>query len=465
MLDDSIETVVYRELPTRRSLALVIPVEQLSGDCFLVIAGSLAPVDAPYDSVYAALFCGVLLLAVAAIVAARVLTDSLGRVATRASTVFRELGQGRMKTRFPLSYKGILQGLALDFNEMAEKIGSSFAAVSSEEEKSRHALMSMNEGVLVLDFDGTVLLANPAFERIAGGPAVSGTPWWRSFRDPALFDLFENVKKDRRTVKVELRLNGRDFLCTAEKLSGRDEVLFLFLDVALAKNIENIKRELVVSVSHELKTPLAAIKGFTETLQEDETDPRKNHFLEIISRNTERLIAIVTDLLDLGRLEERPDSLEPERLDFRGLVVKTVGGFSERASAKGLCLTVVPDTTAVHVLGDPYLLEQAVINLVDNSLRYSDRGGITVSVRADGPEAVLEVADNGIGIPENLQDRIFERFYVVDRSRSRQTGGTGLGLSIVKHIVRLHKGRITVSSRQGEGSTFVLRIPLAGGTS
>jgi two-component system phosphate regulon sensor histidine kinase PhoR len=215
----------------------------------------------------------------------------------------------------------------------------------------------------------------------------------------------------------------------------------------------------VASVSHELRTPLTAIKGYVETLAEDAAGDARR-YLDVIGRNTDRLIEMTEDLLALSELEERSGRLDREEIDWPGLLAGVRALFEKRIREKGLTLDISLPQPAENIVyrGDRFRLEQMLVNLLDNAVKYTDRGGIAVSVAAAEGGLIIEVRDSGAGIPAEHLDRIFERFYVVDKARSRQKGGTGLGLAIVKHIVQLHGGEISVRSRPGVGSTFTIRL-------
>lgn len=241
-----------------------------------------------------------------------------------------------------------------------------------------------------------------------------------------------------------------------KKLSQQNEEL---------RNAEKIKRDFATNVSHELRTPLTAIKGFAETL-EDEVDPKSRRHVDIIRVHTDRLIRIVQDLLTLSEIEEKEANLEFEDVNIIELLENVTNLFTEKIIEKGLELKLVIDENIPHLKADSFKLEQMFINLIDNAVKYTEKGGITISIK-QMPEVlpqnefvVFEITDTGIGISEKYLIRIFERFFVVDRSRSRKLGGTGLGLSIVKHIVQLHNGRITVESTPDTGSKFTVILPI-----
>lgn len=213
------------------------------------------------------------------------------------------------------------------------------------------------------------------------------------------------------------------------------------------------KKDFVSNISHELRTPLTAINGFIETLEEL-TDTDAKHYLDIIKNNTARLTTIVEDLLTISELESKLSTLDLEPINVAEMIQNILPLFENRLQSKGL--TLKKELAPVTIMGDRFRLEQALINLIDNAIKYTDNGTITITAYQAENTVVIEVADTGHGISENHLPRIFERFYVVDKSRSRKLGGTGLGLSIVKHIVLLHHGEINVQSIPQQGTRFSL---------
>jgi two-component system phosphate regulon sensor histidine kinase PhoR len=226
-------------------------------------------------------------------------------------------------------------------------------------------------------------------------------------------------------------------------------------DITEIIHLSTIKKDFVVNVSHELRTPLTAIKGFVETMEDDE-DEKSKRYLEIIKRHTDRLISIVQDLQQLSELES-VKQLEMEKVRIAQLLKPVLKMFEARLAEKAL--EVVLDVDDVEASADPFKLEQVFINLIDNSIKYTEKGKITISATPGKKQTEIKVEDTGIGIPKEHIPRIFERFYVVDKSHSRRMGGTGLGLSIVKHIVQAHHGSITIESAVGKGTRVIIRLP------
>jgi len=218
------------------------------------------------------------------------------------------------------------------------------------------------------------------------------------------------------------------------------------------------KQEFQANLIHELKTPLTAVSGFIEALEEEQLSPEGKNYLAILKRNTGRLNRLVEDLARLSELEEKGEKLEKEPVNLAGIVQSAVKIYGPLAARKGLALKIEQEPLTT-IEADPFLLEQLVINLIDNAIRYTEQGGVTISLRNKNQGVELEVADTGLGLAEEQLPRIFERFYVVDKSRSRKTGGTGLGLAIVKHIVLLHQGTIKVRSAPGAGTAFTVWLP------
>jgi two-component system phosphate regulon sensor histidine kinase PhoR len=245
---------------------------------------------------------------------------------------------------------------------------------------------------------------------------------------------------------------------------GVSGAVIVLNDITRARRLETVRREFVANVSHELRTPLTAIRGFVETLEDGSLPPEKAaHFLDVIARQVDRMNAIVEDLLLLARVEEHEGTGDTEREEVR--LADVLGAAVELCEPKAAAKRIAIDVQCaadrpVRVNGA--LLEQAVVNLVDNAVKYSD-ADTTVRVEAalEGDDAVITVIDRGQGIEAPHLDRIFERFYRVDKGRSRKVGGTGLGLSIVKHVAQMHGGTVTVTSSPGAGSTFTIRLPSA----
>ncbi len=348
---------------------------------------------------------------------------------------------------------------------------------------------SMVEGVIVLSDDMTILDMNPAAYRLLnhGDGDGIGEKLLYYFRNTELLGFAERTLESPvpieeiitfiRAREIYLRVHGSVIRRGADAMQdlrppvrhGRGErtVVLVVSDITELKTLERIRRDFVANVSHELKTPITTIRGYIETLLSgDYRDPESSlRFLRIAENHIERLQAIIEDLLSLSRLERRGSpGLELEGIQLRPAVDGAVKSREGMAAERNITVRF-EYTEDLEARANPSLVEQAVANLVDNAIKYSEEGSeVLVRMDRDGTFCRIAVEDTGSGIPEKEIPRIFERFYRVDRARSRELGGTGLGLSIVKHIAAAHDGSIDVSSEEGRGSTFTLRIPLTGST-
>lgn len=362
---------------------------------------------------------------------------------------------------------------ALQRAELAERTVESLKKQSdlSNDQKNRTLaiLESMIEGVLVIDKNQKVLIMNGALARMIGvkpGYAESRY-YWEIIRDPVLNEMIKLVLRDRaaQTSERSLLLSDKTFEIQVSPVVGTEELLgavAVFHDVTRLKELERMRSEFVANVSHELKTPLTSILGYVETLKEGAVDDRANRgqFLSTIEEHAKKLDRLVEDLLLLSRLESDKDVMRPEEVNLEHLLRRVTALFDRAVKQKNIKLIVEISPTPFIVKADTRSLEVALSNLIDNAVKYSDAGG-QVFVRAsyEGGSVKVRVSDTGIGIPAADLPRIFERFYRVDKSRTRDTGGTGLGLSIVKHIAERHLGRIEAESTPENGTIFTLTLP------
>jgi two-component system phosphate regulon sensor histidine kinase PhoR len=336
-------------------------------------------------------------------------------------------------------------------------------------------LGSLQEAVLIIDSGNRVLLANQAFHAIfPHRGSILGERLERALRSDAFLQLVENVRADRAEPRREIEfVDGRGSAwveVTAARIppfEGQTDpsLLFVLHDITRQKRLEAVRKDFVANVSHELRTPLSVIKGYVETLVDShESMPLQDRerFLKTIQRHAERLNELLEDLLVLSRLESSQPGLARERLDLGRFLASALEDFRARPAAEGHRFGLGLDPALPPVLVDPLKLGQVLDNLVSNALKYTPRGSrIELAARIVGVDTVeISVRDNGPGIPPDDLPHIFERFYRVDKGRSRETGGTGLGLSIVKHIVQLHGGKVWAESKAAVGTTFYFTLPL-----
>lgn len=401
----------------------------------------------------------VIVISILSLLIALVYSYNLTRPIQELIAASRRVAAGDFSARVFMKRADELKELGDSFNAMTETLSSFFAEISSQKEELNNIISSIQEGLLVLDRKGTIVLSNESIRKALQSSAVDGKFYWEVIREPQFSALIDRVARDKTGCVDELIIQGNAFLCSASPLVSQDKIIVMCHDVTELKRLEKIKKDFVVNVSHELRTPLTAIKGFVETI-EDDIDDKNRGYLTIIRRNTDRLINIVADLLLLSELEEKGAALSLEACDLKIMLEQMRKIFEPRLREKGLSLTIRADQALPDVMADAFKLEQVFVNLIDNAIKYTEKGGITVSLLQRNGHVLIEIQDTGIGIPREHLSRIFERFYVVDASRSKQLGGTGLGLSIVKHIVLLHSGTIDGESTPGKGAKFIITLPI-----
>jgi len=393
-----------------------------------------------------------------ALIGAFLISNSVVRPIRRLTLAARKVSSGDFSVRVFLRTKDELRELADSFNRMNEEMEKMFSEIGQQKEELKSIIESLREGLLVLDKHGRVIRSNESFRKIIGNQAVEGKFYWEIMRSPRFPELLKKAGLEKKKLMEDLTLADKVFMCSVTPLQGGDGIVSTFYDITEIRNTEKIKKDFVINVSHELRTPLTAIKGYAETLRKEVGTAPGKKYLETVERNTDRLINIVNDLRLLSGLEEKT-ALELEDIDLGGLLENVITIFDQRLKDKQLSLVIDVKEDLPPIKADLFKLEQMLVNLLDNAVKYTDRGEITVSVDVQDKRVGIQVRDTGIGIPKEDIPRIFERFYVVDKSRSRKSGGTGLGLSIVKHIVLLHHGTIDIESALGRGTSVTVTLP------
>ena len=410
-----------------------------------------------------------------AVLAAALAGQALGR---RYETRLRDiaaglklLGSGETGHRLNPGGPDALGDLERAVNRAAADLGERLAALARDRARLRQVLDGMVEGVLLTDGEGRIVLANGAFERIFGArPPLEGLRPLEAARVPALQEAVSEALRAGSVLTRELVLPGeRDKVIRASLAALREAgrtagAVAVFHDITELKRLEQVRREFVANVSHELRTPLTAIKGFAETLRDGALrDPRQaSEFVDVIYRHAERLRALIEDLLDLSAVEQGQSRLTLKAVAIDEVVAQAAAVIRPAADAKGLTLALQIPADLPPARADRDRLAQVLINLLDNAVKFTPRSGRIAVVGARAGERLsLAVSDTGVGIPAGELDRVFERFYRVDRSRDRAEGGTGLGLAIAKHLVLAMRGSIDVESVQGAGTTFTVRLPAA----
>lgn len=385
---------------------------------------------------------------------------NLSKPLKELSVASRKVALGDFNTKVNLMSNDEIKELADSFNYMTDQIKTLFAQLSHQKEELNNIISSINEGLCVLDSEGRITAFNKSFRNIVRNDSVKGKLYWEVLRKIRFDELIKKVRDEKNSIVDEIELNDRTYLCSTTLCPNKDEIVVTLHDITKIKNLENTKRDFVTNVSHELRTPLTAIKGFVETLEGTNDNDERGHFLDIIKRHTDRMTNIINDLLLLSELEENPVVLELEEVNLKDLIENILKIFDQRLRKKDLVLKFEAEKNLPVIKADTFKLEQVFINLIDNSVKYTERGEIAISLSHRDRTVTVEVRDTGICIPREHLARIFERFYVVDKSRSKKVGGTGLGLSIVKHIVLLHNGKINVENIPGIGTKFIITLPI-----
>lgn len=420
------------------------------------------------------IFSGVILILIAIVLSylsSKAFSSSLSKIIDLSE----EIAKGNFKVNIPAKQQsGEISKVSFALNKMAEKLGELFQSVEFEKRQLQSILSSMSEGVMLLSTTGKIMLLNDALSQmfeIKAGPIDK--PYWEVFRNKDINELIEKALTTSASSQTEISIfypRERNYLLTVRTLDYPEKVLTVVVfDITDFKTLEKIKADFIANVSHELRTPLTAIKGYTETLEENayENPEERAQFLGIIKRHTERLINIVSDLLVLSEIESKESissgfkDSEFEDVHIREVVTSSYESLRRKVSEKNLQFQIDVPHDLPALRGNRFLLEQMLINLIDNAVKYTPEGG-TVGARANLVDSnmKLEIFDTGIGIPKDNLPRIFERFYRVDKTRSRKLGGTGLGLSIVKHIAIMHGGKVEVESDLGKGSRFIIKLPI-----
>ncbi len=382
---------------------------------------------------------------------------------------------GDFKEKIVVAGSEEIVGLAQAMNRMALQLDERMRAVLGKSNELETVLSSMTEGVIAVDLDEKVLYMNGAAQKQLDIEQhdVHGKGVLEVVRNIELLRFIQHtLSQDEQTEKTIifhqgkrdekiLQVHGAQLFEAKKKRIG---ALVVTNDVSRLLRLENLRRDFVANVSHELKTPITSIKGYVETLL-DESEEHPQHvkdFLEIIGKQTNRLQAIVEDLLSLAKLEQKSESREQIPLE-KGLIIDVLHGAVEACSVKAaernIQISLHGDKEIRAMISAP-LLEQAFINLLDNAIKYSrPEGAVQIDTSICKEEILISIRDNGLGIAPDHLDRLFERFFVVDKGRSRESGGTGLGLAIVKHITQAHGGRVTVQSDLNKGSVFTIHLP------
>ncbi len=452
---------------------VAIPVKE-KGEYVAVVrtAISATAIDQALSNIYVKIFWGGVAIAICAAGISLVISRRISQPIVEMKQIAQRFAEGKLDLRVPIPDTLELGALAKALNEMAKQLYDRILTITKQRNELEAVLSSMIEGVLAVDADGHIMSVNKAAAdllKIDPTDAL-GRNVEEVIRNVDLHRFIRKTVESKQLVEANILLlaNGsRYFQLHGASLSDSQGhtsgAVIVLNDMTRTRRLENIRRDFVANVSHELRTPVTSIQGFVEALLEGAVKgpEQVERYLKIIAKHSNRLNTIIDDLLSLSRLEEDGEKrkISFEQVSLKPVLAGAVELSSVKAAEKNMTIDLICEDrieTKVNVA----FLEQAVVNLVDNATKYSEPGGrIQISVQRSDKEVAIAVQDEGCGIEKKQFERIFERFYVVDKGRSRKLGGTGLGLSIVKHIAQIHGGHVTVKSTPGKGSTFTIHLP------
>lgn len=398
------------------------------------------------------------------------LSHSLGAPIADMLTVARNLTEGQFHSRVPHPGGDDLGQLGRAINFLADRVQKQIQELHYEKSHLSATLANMHEGVVVVSPDGKILTLNPAMEQSfnLNASEILNKPFIEALRHSQLNDLIEHVRAYRKPSRMEIRtFNPTERVYEAHGVPMFKEedsigTMLVLHDMTDVRRLEQIRRDFIANVSHELRTPLASIKGFAETLREGGLEDKANRksFVASIEKHADSMTALVNDLLDLTLIESGRRVPQKQLFSFTKLVKEIIDNSRRLAEKRNVTLSN-SIASELELKADRIQIQQVLTNLVENAIKFNKEGGqVTISAEFNLKHLICSVQDNGIGIPSQDVSRIFERFYRVDKARSREMGGTGLGLSIVKHIIESHNGTIEVHSQLGHGSVFTINLPL-----
>lgn len=409
-----------------------------------------------------ALLIGIALSLILGFIMSRTLTRPIANLTKKAQSI----SEGNYVQRIDVKSDDELGRLAATFNDMAVMIKNSMDEISREKNKLETVLQHMNDGVLAFDTDQRLILINSEAKTMLGLDDASDISFDSYFKSFGLTVTMSELLYLKSMVKQEIDFDNKYFNAffatfKSENTGLTGGVVVVIQDITDIQRLELSRREFVANVSHELRTPLTTIKTYAETMYDSADNEDDRHFLSVIVHEVDRMTRIVKDLLTLSSLDHRKLSIFKTRFSLDKLLYEVVTKLSVEAKAKGKTITYSSTTELPQINADRDRIEQVIINIISNSVKYTGENGI-IQVFAGFlyNEIYIKIKDNGIGIPKEDLPKVFERFYRVDKARSREKGGTGLGLSIAYEIIKLHGGTISIDSAPDEGTEVIIKLPV-----
>ncbi|MCY9091837.1 ATP-binding protein [Bacillus mojavensis] len=402
------------------------------------------------------------------------MTSRYKRSIEAATNMATELSKGNYDTRTYGGYIRRSDKLGRAMNSLAVDLMEMTRTQEMQRDRLLTVIENIGSGLIMIDGRGFINLVNRSYAKQfhVNPNQMLRRLYHDAFEHEEVIQLVEDIfmteTKKCKLLRLPIKIERRYFEVDGVPIMGPDDewkgIVLVFHDMTETKKLEQMRKDFVANVSHELKTPITSIKGFTETLLDGAMEDKEalSEFLSIILKESKRLQSLVQDLLDLSKIEQQNFTLSIETFDAAKMLADIETLLKHKATEKGISLQLNVPKDPLYVAGDPYRLKQVFLNLVNNALTYTpEKGSVAINVKPGETEIQIEVSDTGIGIQKEEIPRIFERFYRVDKDRSRNSGGTGLGLAIVKHLIEAHEGKIDVTSEPGRGTVFTVTLKRA----
>lgn len=429
----------------------------------------LLAVEEIYSQMWSILLLAIIICGLIAFAISLIFVDKISRPISYITDTMREIAKGNLHKRISYPHNDELGVMVENFNDMAENLENNIIEISEVKNRMEILLQNTVNGIVMIDRSARITYTNPAANQLLGESIKDwGKKHVEVINNYELVETIDEVRHQLQPVHKTIVLHNMGdrvidvnvVPLEGSTLSGQG-VLLVLNDISSIKKMEQIRKDFVANVSHELKTPIASISGFAETLmtEEGKNPETVKEFSGIIFDEAKRLTRMVNRLLELSRLESENRELHVEQISVGQLIQDTINRIQQK-NCKDKIIEFQQSGTPVVINGDPDIIAQVLINLLDNAIKYGPEGDhIVVRLEEMTGDIKISVEDHGTGIPENETERIFERFYRVDKARSRRTGGTGLGLAIAKHLVENHGGQIGVENIAGKGTIFSFTIP------
>ncbi len=470
------KSIRYSNTLSKSMMYIAIPLSDHNRNVSAVIRTSISTSAIEYTLgivYFNIVIVGVVVALIAALICLFV-SHRISQPLHKMKQVADRFARGDFSMRLNVSNSEEISHLAKAMNYMAEQLDARIKTINHQRKQQEAIFASMVEGVIAVDKDNRLISLNYAAAQLLDVKSddITNKRIDEVIANPELYQVIKQALLNHEIIEGEIVITNQErrFLkahgaAMQDSNGAQIGSVIVLHDVTTVRRLENLRRDFVANVSHELKTPITSIKGFVETLMEGALDDRDDamRFLGIIARQTDRLNAIIEDLLSLSRVEQgkEQDSIPKEHSSINNLIQSAIECCKNNSQEKNINIIIVNQEDIIANINPP-LLEQAVVNLIDNAVKYSESGSqIQIEVTCKNDLISINVQDWGCGIMEEHLPRIFERFYRVDKARSRKLGGTGLGLAIVKHITQTHGGYVTVTSEYGSGSTFSIHLPAA----